>query len=86
MFTSLTQVRAKSEQVKLAAQAVQDAVEALDLTRERQSRQIGLPLEVLRAEEALTRARLDHDTAMIDYSQGQLRVFTHLGRRHAGDR
>jgi outer membrane protein TolC len=72
--------------VKLADQALRDAVEALDLTRERQSRQIGLPLEVLRAEEALTRARLDHYTAMIDYSQGQLRAFAAVGRRHGKDR
>ncbi len=86
VLSSLARVRAKAGQVKLADQAVRDAVEALDLTRERQSRQIGLPLEVLRAEEALTRARLDHYTAMIDYSQSQLRAFTHIGRRHAGNR
>jgi outer membrane protein TolC len=86
VLSSLARVRAKAEQVKLADQAVRDAVEALDLTRERQSRQIGLPLEVLRAEEALTRARLDHDTAMIDYSQGQLRAFAAVGRRHGRDR
>jgi outer membrane protein TolC len=82
VLSSLARLRAKTEQMKLAEQAVQDAAEALDLTRERQSRQIGLPLEVLRAEEALTRARLEHYTAVIDYSQGQLRAFTHLGRRH----
>lgn len=82
VLSSVARLRAKAEQMQLADQAARDADEALRLARERQSRQIGLPLEVLRAEEALTRARLDHYTAMIDYSQSQLRVFSAIGRRH----
>lgn len=60
---------------------VEDAGEALRLNRERQAQRIGLPLEVLQAEEALTRARMDLLDAVVDFNQAQLRVFTAAGRR-----
>lgn len=82
VLADLAQLRAKQEQRKLAEQAVQDAERALSLNQQRQARNIGLPLEVLQAEEALTRARLDAYMAVIDFNQAQLRAFTHLGRWH----
>ncbi|MBI4566424.1 MAG: TolC family protein [Planctomycetes bacterium] len=82
VLSSLAQLRAKDEQRKLAEQAVKDAERALDLNQQRQARNIGLPLEVLHAEEALTRARLDHYTAVVEYNQAQLRAFASIGRKH----
>jgi outer membrane protein TolC len=82
VLSALTQLRAKEEQKKLAEQAVADAERALSLNQQRQARNIGLPLEVLQAEESLTRARLDLFTAIVEYNQAQLRAFTHVGRRH----
>jgi outer membrane protein TolC len=82
LLGSLVQLRAKDEQMKLAESAVRDGEEALRLNQERQDANIGLPLEVLQAEEALTRARLDFYTSVVEYIQAQLRAFTFAGRRH----
>lgn len=86
VLTGLTQLRAKEEQRKLAEQAVADAEKALTLNQQRQAENIGLPLEVLQAEEALSRARLEHYTSITDYNQAQLRLFTGLGRRHGSSK
>ena len=64
-------------------QAVNDAEEALRLNQERQARNIGLPLEVLEAEEALTRARLDFYRAIVEVNQAQVRAYAATGRRRA---
>jgi outer membrane protein TolC len=78
--TAFAQARAKREQLRVAEQAVRDAEEALTLNQERQAREIGLPLEVLQAEEALTRARLDHFLTIVEHNQAQLRLFAAVGR------
>ncbi len=78
--TAFAQSKAKREQLRVAEQAVRDAEEALTLNQERQDRDIGLPLEVLQAEEALTRARLDHFLTIIEHNQSQLRLFAAAGR------
>lgn len=85
-LAALAQLRAKEEQRKLAEQAVADAERALSLNQQRQGQNIGLPLEVLQAEEALTRARLDSYTAVTEYNQAQLRAFAFVGRKHAAGR
>lgn len=82
VLSSLAQVRAKEDQRKLAEQAVRDAEEALRLNQDRQAQNIGIPLEVIQAEEALTRARLDLYGAITDYNQSQLKAFTSTGRKH----
>lgn len=86
VLAALTQLRAKEEQRKLAEQAVADAERALSLNQQRQAQNIGLPLEVLQAEEALTRARLDSYTAVTEYNQAQVRAFTFVGRKHTANR
>lgn len=86
VLAALTQARAKGEQRKLAEEAVEDAERALLLNQKRQAQNIGLPLEVLQSEEALTRVRLDLYTAMTEYNQAQLRVFAFAGRKHSADR
>ena len=83
VLASMTQLRARAEQRELAEQAVNDAEEALRLNQERQARNIGLPLEVLEAEEALTRARLDFYRAIVEANQAQVRAYAATGRRRA---
>ena len=64
---------------------MQDAEEALRLNQERQAQNIGLPLEVLEAEEAATRARMDFYRTVVEYNQAQVRAFAATGRRGRGD-
>jgi outer membrane protein TolC len=86
LMASLVQLRAKDEQMKLAESAIKDAEESLKLNQERQAGNIGLPLEVLQAEEALARARLNFYTAVVEYNQAQLRAFTYSGRKHSAEK
>ncbi len=80
--SNLSQVRALEEQKRLAERAVTDAERALSLNQERQRHGIGIPLEVLQAEDALARARMDYFTAIVESNQAQLRVFAAAGRSH----
>lgn len=72
-------VIAKTEQMKIAEDGLTDAAESLKLNQERQMMGIGIPLEVLQAEEALTKARLDHLVAITEYNKSQLTLFTKIG-------
>ncbi|MCC7140030.1 MAG: TolC family protein [Planctomycetes bacterium] len=65
-----------------AEQGARDATEALDLYRKRLTGAVGLPLEVVVAQETLTRARLDWIEATVGYDKAQLRLLRALG----GDR
>ncbi len=75
------QLQARERMLALVRQEVRDAEEALRLNLERQAANIGLPLEVLQAEEALTRARVDFATVVIEYNQAQLRLMAAMGRK-----
>jgi outer membrane protein TolC len=86
LLSGLNRLRSADEQRKLAEQAVLDAEAGLTLNQQRQDRDIGLPLEVLQAEEALTKARLDLHTTVVAYDQAQLRVFASLGHKHTAAR
>ena len=85
LMASLVEFRAKVEQMKLAESAVKDAEESLKLNQERQAGNIGLPLEVLQAEDALARARMNLYAAVVEYNQAQLRAFTYAGRKHSAE-
>lgn len=74
---------AKREQMKIAEDGLTDARESLKLNQERQIMGIGIPLEVLQAEEALTKARLDHLAAITKYNKSQLTLFTKIGMNPA---
>ena len=82
LMATLVELRTKDEQMKLAESGVKDAEESLRLNQERQAGNIGLPLEVLQAEEALTGARMNLYNAVVEYNQAQLRAFTYAGRKH----
>lgn len=86
VLSSLAQLRAKEDQRKLAEQAVKDAEEALRLNQDRQTQNIGIPLEVLQAEEALTRARLDLYGTTTEFNQAQLRALASIGRKHSSSK
>jgi outer membrane protein TolC len=74
-----TQVLAKAEQIKIAEEGLSDALESLKLNQERQMKGIGIPLEVLQAEEASTKARQNHLSAIIEYNKAQYTLFTKIG-------
>jgi outer membrane protein TolC len=74
-------VQSRSRLMKIAGSAVKDAEEALKLNQERQAAAIGIPLEVLQSEEALTRARVEYYTSVVEYAQAQLRLSAAIGRR-----
>ncbi len=77
--SSFSKVQSLLEQITLAEQEIADADEALKLNQERQAVGMGLPLEVIQAEEVLTRARLDYLLAVIDYNQAQFQLFVKIG-------
>jgi len=81
VYSAWNQLQSRLEQMKIVEQAVKDAEEALDLNIQRQSTGVGLPLEVIQAEEALTRIRIDSLAGVIDYNQAQLRLFAYRGAR-----
>lgn len=74
-------LRARREELQAARQEIADAEEALRLNQERQRLGVGLPLEVLQAEEAVTRGRRDYLGAVTDYNVAQYRLWSAMGRR-----
>ncbi|MBI3099482.1 MAG: TolC family protein [Planctomycetes bacterium] len=77
--TAYAQWQSRREEVRLAESAVRSAEELLRLDRERFARGIGLPLEVLQAEDALNRARQEAATAIIGINQAELRLLYSAG-------
>lgn len=77
-----TATQSRLDQIKLAEQEVKDADEALKLSQERQAIGHGIPLEVIQAEEALTRARLDYIISVVEYNQAQFQLFIRIGNKY----
>lgn len=75
-------VLAKTDGMMLAESEVKDAEEALKLSQERQALGGGIPLEVILAEEALTRARVDYANSVADYNAAQFQLLMHSGASH----
>lgn len=73
------QSKSRVAQIEIAKQGLNDAEESLQLNLERQKLGVGLPLEVIQAENALTRARLSFISTMVNYNQAQYRLYTALG-------
>lgn len=67
------------EQMKLAGDQLRYAEESLKLSRERQRAGSAIPLEVIHAEESLTRAQSDALVSIIGYNQTQFRLLWSLG-------
>ncbi|MBI1871310.1 MAG: TolC family protein [Chlamydiae bacterium] len=73
------QSQSLEEQMKIAEQGVKDAQESLALNEERQVAGLGLPLEVIQAEESLTRARLDYLNVITEYNKAQFELLMSTG-------
>jgi outer membrane protein TolC len=71
VVAGLTRIRALSEQIALSATSLSTANEALRLTRERKQFGVGVVLEDIQAQQAVTQARSDYVTAIADFNKGQ---------------
>ncbi len=67
------------EQLKIAEQGVRDAEQSLTLNEERQAAGLGLLLEVIQAEESLTRSRLDYLNVITEYNKTQFELLISTG-------
>ena len=73
----------RRQELKTAGDERADAAEAVELNQARQRTGVGLPLEVLQAQEALTRAQRDYLDTVTDYNIAQFRLRVYLGRNAA---
>ena len=74
-----TTAASRIEQLNFAKQEVKDAEDSLRLFQERQAAGTGMPFELLQAEDALTRAKLDYLYAASEYNKAQYNLFTRIG-------
>jgi outer membrane protein TolC len=71
VVTSLTRVRAQSDQIVLAEKDLSTANETLRLTRARKQFGVGIVLEDIQAQQAVTQARSDYVTAVAEFDKAQ---------------
>jgi outer membrane protein TolC len=71
VVAGLTRVRALSDQIALAQTALGTATQALQLTRARKQFGVGIVLEDIQAQQAVTQARSDYITAVADFNKAQ---------------
>jgi outer membrane protein TolC len=71
VVAGLTRIRALSDQIALAQASLGTASEALRLTRERKQFGVGVVLEDIQAQQALTQARSDYTTALAEFNKAQ---------------
>lgn len=71
VVASLTRVRALSDEIALAATNLGTAIETLRLTRARKQFGVGIVLEDIQAQQAVTQARSDYFTAIAEFDKAQ---------------
>ncbi len=71
VVASLTRVKSTAAQIGLAERNLATATETLRLTRERKQYGVGLVLEDIQAQQALTQARSDYVTAVAEHDKAQ---------------
>lgn len=71
VIAGLTRVRALSDQIVLAEASMGTASEALRLTRDRRQFGVGIVLEDIQAQQAVTQARSDYITAIAEFDKAQ---------------
>jgi outer membrane protein TolC len=71
VVAGLTRVRALSDQIALAQTALGTATQALQLTRARKQFGVGIVLEDIQAQQAVTQARSDYIAAVADFNKAQ---------------
>jgi outer membrane protein TolC len=84
VVAGLTRVRALAEQIALAARALATASETLRLTRARKEFGVGLVLEDIQAQQAVTQARSDYVTAIAEFDKAQYALSRAVGGASAG--
>jgi outer membrane protein TolC len=80
VLTGLTRVRSLAEQIALSARALETANATLALTRARKEFGVGLVLEDLQAQQAVTQARSDYVTAIAEFDKAQYGLRRAVGR------
>jgi outer membrane protein TolC len=71
VVASITRVRASSDQIALAEKTLGTATETLRLTRARKQFGVGIVLEDIQAQQAVTQARSDYVTAIAEFDKAQ---------------
>ena len=79
VVVSVARVHSLSEQVATTQRAIEVAQETLQLSRERKDFAVGAVLEVIQAEQELTRARLDYLGAVSDFNSVQYELAKAVG-------
>jgi outer membrane protein TolC len=84
VVAGLTRVRALADQIALAARALATASETLRLTRARKEFGVGIVLEDIQAQQAVTQARSDYVTAIAEFDKAQYALSRAVGGASAG--
>jgi outer membrane protein TolC len=71
VVASLVQVQSAAAQVSLAERQMVTSTETLRLTAQRKQFGVGIVLEVIQSQQALTQARADYVTALADFNKAQ---------------
>ena len=71
VVAGLTRIRALSDQIALTQATLGTSSEALRLTRDRKQFGVGIVLEDIQAQQAVTQARSDYITAVADFNKAQ---------------
>jgi outer membrane protein TolC len=84
VVSSLTRVISTAAQIQLAEKNLNTANETLRLTRERKSLGVGIVLEDIQAQQALTQARSAYVTALAEHNKAQYALNRAVGGFAAG--
>jgi outer membrane protein TolC len=84
VIAGLTRVRALSDQIGLAEKTLGTANETLRLTRARKQFGVGIVLEDILAQQAVTQARSDYVTAIAEFDKAQYGLGKAVGSGVAG--
>ncbi|MGH7654883.1 MAG: TolC family protein [Gemmatimonadaceae bacterium] len=79
VVSGLARVRALGEQIALSARALETATETLRLTRARREFGVGIVLEDIQAQQAVTQARGDYVTAIAEFDKAQYALSKSVG-------
>lgn len=79
VVASLVRVASTAAQIDLSGRNLNTATETLRLTQQRKQYGVGVVLEDLQAQQALTQARSDYVTALAEYNKAQYRLSQAVG-------
>jgi len=80
VITSYTRVQSLAGQIATAKQSLSDAAEALRLAQERKEFGVGVVLEMILAQQELSRVRNDYLNIVTDYNKAQYALLRAVGR------